>query len=283
MRAHAIARDRAPVTSVLARARLAERRGARAGQSSMKIRPRASADEEFRASVDGLSKDPCDDFVCKSSPAVEQTLKSVLKDINAVRGTTRATSYFAPEVIYDDGALRFRGSNKYKKYCSYIENNLKQATARVTSISMVEGGLDAARIVWELNGVNDIGKVGVDITATYKMNLITGRVLEHREVWVVNPARTEAQAGALLESTRKAHALPLNAMEAYDGVKKSIDEVMDKFKGNDDTRASQDVYVDPNDPMKFFQQEDTSKTDLLQFATAAAVLFLITKVFEVLN
>jgi len=237
-------------------------------------------DQEFRASVDGLSE-PCDAFVCKSSPAVENTLKSLIKDINAARGTNRSAAPYAPEVTYDDGALRFAGSEKYKRYCSYIENNLKQVTTRVTEISM-DGSLDVATVKWELNAMNDIGRVGVDVTATYKMNLITGRVLEHREKWVVNPARTEAQAGALLESTRKAHALPLNAMELADNAKKKFREISNSFASEDDQDSS-NIYVDPNDPMKFFQQDDTSKTDLLQLSLVAAVIYLLTKVFQVLN
>lgn len=102
-------------------------------------------DSEFRASVSGLT-DPCDDFVCKSSPAVENTLKSLIKDINAVRGTNRSLAPYAPDVKYDDGALKFVGSEKYKGYCSYIENNLRQATSRVTEISMEE--LDEATVKW---------------------------------------------------------------------------------------------------------------------------------------
>ena len=106
-------------------------------------------------------------------------------------------------MTYDDGCLRFTGSEKYAKYCSYVENNLRDVEARVTSISMADDSLDEATLTWELDARNDIGRVGVDVEATYKMNLITGRVLEHRERWVVNPSRTEAQAGPLLESTRK--------------------------------------------------------------------------------
>ena len=230
--------------------------------------------------MDGL-REPCDDFVCKSSPAVEKTLKSLIKDVNACRGTNRSAAPYAPEVTYDDGALRFEGSEKYARYCSYVENNLRRVTTRVTEISM-EGSLDVATVKWELNAVNDIGRVGVDVTATYKMNLITGRVLEHREQWVVNPARTDAQAGALLESTRKAHALPLNAMEVADKAKKKFREISKSFASEDDQDNS-NIYVDPNDPMKFFQQDDTSKTDLLQLSLVAAVIYLLTKVFQVLN
>ena len=253
-------------------ARLARSRVARASNGE--------GDEEFRASVEGL-REPCDDFVCKSSPAVENTLKSLIKDINAARGTNRSAAPYSPDVTYDDGALRFAGSEKYKRYCSYIENNLRQVTTRVTEISM-EGSLDVATVKWELNAVNDIGRVGVDVTATYKMNLITGRVLEHREQWVVNPARTDAQAGALLESTRKAHALPLNAMEVADEAKKKFREISKSFASEDDQENS-NIYVAPNDPMKFFQQDDTSKTELLQLSLVAAVIYLLTKVFQVLN
>lgn len=230
----------------------------------------------------GLPEDPCDSFVCKSSPAVENTLRTLARDTAAARGTNRAKTPYAPEVTYDDGCLRFTGSEKYEKYCSYVQNNLRDVKARVTSISMAEGSLDEATLTWELDARNDIGRVGVDVEATYKMNLITGRVLEHRERWNVNPSRTEAQAGALLESTRKAHALPLNAMEMGDGIQKQIKEFTKSFSQGDENGGA-DYYVDPNDPMKFFQQEDTSKTDLLQMALAASVIFLVTKVFETLN
>ncbi|CAL55904.1 Protein of unknown function DUF2358 [Ostreococcus tauri] len=238
-----------------------------------------ATDKEFRASVDGF-REPCDEFVCKSSPAVENTLKSVVKDINAARGTTRSSKPYAPDVEYDDGVLKFKGSEKYAKYCSYVENNLRQVTTRVTEISMKDT-LDVATVRWELNGTNDIGRVGVDIEATYKMNLITGRVLEHRERWTVNPSRTEAQAGALLESTRKAHALPLNAMELADRASQGLKELTKSFSSGDE--GEKNIYVNPNDPMKFFQQDDTSKTDLLQLSLVAAVIYLLTKVFEVLN
>ena len=231
--------------------------------------------------VRGLPEDPCDSFVCKSSPAVENTLRTLARDAAAARGTNRAKTPYAPEVMYDDGCLRFTGSEKYAKYCSYVENNLRDVEARVTSISMADDSLDEATLTWELDARNDIGRVGVDVEATYKMNLITGRVLEHRERWVVNPSRTEAQAGPLLESTRKAHALPLNAIEMGDGIQKQIKEFTKSFSQGDEDQG--DYYADPNDPMKFFQQEDTSKTDLLQMALAASVIFLVTKVFETLN
>ena len=228
----------------------------------------------------GLPEDPCDSFVCKSSPAVENTLRTLARDAAAARGTNRAKTPYAPEVTYDDGCLRFTGSEKYAKYCSYVENNLRDVEARVTSISMADDSLDEATLTWELDARNDIGRVGVDVEATYKMNLISGRVLEHRERWVVDPSRTEAQAGPLHESARKAHALPLNAIEMGDGIQKQIKEFT-KSLSQDDEEG--DYYADPNDPMKFFQQEDTSKTDLLQMALAASVIFLVTKVFETLN
>ena len=241
----------------------------------------ASVDDGENIEVRGLPEDPCDSFVCKSSPAVENTLRTVARDAAAARGTNRAKTPYAPEVTYDDGCLRFTGSEKYAKYCSYVENNLRDVEARVTSISMADDSLDEATLTWELDARNDIGRVGVDVEATYKMNLITGRVLEHRERWVVNPSRTEAQAGPLLESTRKAHALPLNAIEMGDGIQKQIKEFTKSLSQGDEDQG--DYYADPNDPMKFFQQEDTSKTDLLQMALAASVIFLVTKVFETLN
>jgi hypothetical protein len=38
-------------------------------------------DEDVEMQIEGLTDDYCDDFVCTSSPAVEQTLRSLAKDL----------------------------------------------------------------------------------------------------------------------------------------------------------------------------------------------------------
>ena len=38
-------------------------------------------DEDVDIQIEGLTEDYCDDFVCTSSPAVEQTLRSLAKDL----------------------------------------------------------------------------------------------------------------------------------------------------------------------------------------------------------
>lgn len=48
--------------------------------------------------VDGVNRDYCDDFICTSSPLVEQTVKALARDL--LRQRTWTSSLFSPSVEY---------------------------------------------------------------------------------------------------------------------------------------------------------------------------------------
>ena len=54
-------------------------------------------DEDLDIQIEGLTEDYCDDFVCTSSPAVEQTLRSLAKDLVRRKWTA---ILFAKDVKY---------------------------------------------------------------------------------------------------------------------------------------------------------------------------------------
>ncbi len=57
-------------------------------------------DDVEELQIEGLRADYCDDFVCTSSPAVEQTVRSLARDL-VRQGWTR--SLFARDVAYRVG------------------------------------------------------------------------------------------------------------------------------------------------------------------------------------
>lgn len=61
--------------------------------------------------IDNLEETYCNDFECTSSPAVEQTVRQLARDITRFKYNT---NYFQPDVQYSDGFRSFKGSEKYR-------------------------------------------------------------------------------------------------------------------------------------------------------------------------
>lgn len=55
-------------------------------------------DEKSEMQIEGIEQSYCDDFVCTSSPAVEQNLRALARDV--VRTSTWTAGLFADEVRY---------------------------------------------------------------------------------------------------------------------------------------------------------------------------------------
>lgn len=75
------------------------------------IRSAAQTEDDLPA-VLGLSPEYCNDFECTSSPAVEQTVRSVARDITR---SSWSASRFARDCEYKDPMLSLKGRDSYDR------------------------------------------------------------------------------------------------------------------------------------------------------------------------
>ena len=237
--------------------------------------------------VQGMSRDPCDSFECKgTSPAVEGSLRQIARDMRDGKDANRSVVPYAKDVRFSDGARAFRGSEKFKKSNCELNaifggggeksggnNEEKKFTSAVDSINVQRGG-SAAKILWRIESKDGNAKVNVE--TTLEMNLITGKVLSQDDQW------TFVKGGEIIESKRKALAVPDKVGNAVDEIMRTVDdatravsELVNSKEGGED-----DYAVDPNDPMKFFSYENNQNRNLSEFALLLALLFLISKLYE---
>ncbi|KAK9819182.1 hypothetical protein WJX81_004272, partial [Elliptochloris bilobata] len=74
-------------------------------------RSASTSEEEEDLQIEGIDKNYCDEFVCTSSPAVEQNLRALARDLTRLR--TWTLSLFAKDVRYQDRFRSFTGKDKY--------------------------------------------------------------------------------------------------------------------------------------------------------------------------
>ncbi|EIE23583.1 hypothetical protein COCSUDRAFT_33128, partial [Coccomyxa subellipsoidea C-169] len=60
-------------------------------------------------------------------------------------------------------------------------------------------------------------------------------------------------------------------------------EALNKLTASTDEDDQKNIYVDPTDPTKFFQQEDTGMKDFFSLATIAALLWLVFSAYSELE
>ena len=210
----------------------------------------------------------CDDFVCKSSPAVEGSLRQIATDYVALRETKRSLAPYAGDVAFDDGARKFVGREKFESY-AYVRENVANARCAVESMRME--GLDRAIIRWRLEGDVPGGRAVVNGATALELNLITGRAVRCEETW--DASESDAAAASFLSSSRAAYATPMNVKDAADD---AMAKMADMLKlGDEGAGGMEDVQVDPNDPMKFFTESNKPEDDYLQYALFVAALWLV--------
>jgi hypothetical protein len=111
-----------------------------------------------------------------------------------------------------------------------------------------------------------------DFTDTYTLNQITGRVMRHEVAWSFG--RTGAPAAAYFTAARTAYSTKQAALDLSEAAEKAMEQEQD---------PNADFTPDPNDPMKFFQQEDTTMNDMFTFALAVTMLYTVVQVLIVLK
>ena len=183
---------------VLRRSTRTRGRDARRPSGTRNVTPMASKSFDPSTSyIEGLTplSEICDDFVCKSSPAVEGSLRQIATDICAVRESKRSQEPYAPDVAFDDGSRRFVGFDGFATH-TFIKDTIGNPKCAVTKMKMDAN--DSATLEWRLVGTGPTGSsVEINVVATLRMNLITGRVIAHTEVW--DFGKVDGIAGALLQ------------------------------------------------------------------------------------
>ncbi|GBF93008.1 hypothetical protein Rsub_05619 [Raphidocelis subcapitata] len=212
---------------------------------------------------------PCDDFVCNSSPAVEQTVRAVARDL--VR-CTYSRGAFQPDAAFDDGFRSFKGTDRLSR-ASWVRDVLNEPKVSVTRMRMLDRG--TAQIDWAVTGRVAVFPVTLAARTVVEMNLLTGRVTSLKESWDL--AGVAAPASAALVAARISWSAQQTSRDASEGLTRTLDSLSSLASADDDQ-----VYRDPTDPTKFFRQEDSTKQDALTFMTLLAILYAAYKAYATL-
>lgn len=242
--------------------------------------PRASSQEANTASkqrdvasmtIEDLDDDYCNDFECTSSPAVEQTVRALARDISRMKFTT---SLLQPDVQYNDGYRSFRGQDKYRREF-WCRAGVKEPRARVTRLRMLDNG--TAEISWQLKGQVAVWQIDIPVTSTFTLNLVTGRVLTHNETWDLSGLSPPVSAA--VTASRMAWSAQQVSKDAGEGINNAMDSLSSMASLDDDDQ----YYQNPTDPTKFFQNQDNTKNDAINLALLVAGLYLVFRVYSELE
>eukprot|EP00897_Mesotaenium_endlicherianum_P008493 jgi/Mesen1/7672/ME000401S07004 len=254
--------------------------GVGGGQSTATTSPavgQAGADDVDKL-VDGISFGQlCNDFECVSSPSVEQTARQLARDIYDVKENKRSLSSFSAFVKYKDPLRSFSGREKYKRP-SWILGALDKPSVAV--LQMVMRSTSVLTIRWRLTGRPRIPPASVlvpaDVTltvlSTFTVNQISGQVIEHSDEW--NLGGSSPPAAAYFWTSR----LAWTVAETGRDTKEAIEGVSKMLQGKDEdgrnSSSSGNIYADPTDPRKFFQ-ESNPNGEIYQIGLLIALIYLL--------
>jgi len=230
---------------------------------------RASPSQREDVVIENLTEDYCDDFVCQSSPAVEQSVRQLANNISQVVWGARQ---FAPKVEYsDDATRRFKGNDKYERL-TFPREYFDKCRVSVDAMEMVD--LDTARIEWSLAGETSLGTVDLSCVSTFEMNVITGKVEKHMDEWKASNAL--APASLLFLASRLRWSVAEN-------IKDKVEEAREAAARQEEEKDDSNYFVDPMDPKKYIQQQDTAFDDAIQYGIVLALLYACVQVLRTLE
>lgn len=230
-------------------------------------------------SIDGLDTSYCDDFVCTSSPSVEQTVRSLARELQ--RGRYSTLSLYQRDVQYSDGFRSFTGPEGYTRQ-RWIQDNVTKPKGVIVRMSMLDKG--TSKIEWRLEGT--LGPVRLDIgfTTICEHNLLTGRVTVHRESWDLS--RCALPASALATLNRMAWSAKQIAGDTKDGLSKAGDKLSNSMQGGGGGGDGNNA-AGPGgtlDPTKFYQQpENGPQQDYFAIGMLMALLYLASRLWSELE
>ncbi|KAG2453299.1 hypothetical protein HYH02_001525 [Chlamydomonas schloesseri] len=232
--------------------------------------PPGALDSIATKTIEDLDTDYCDDFVCTSSPAVEQTVRSLARELQ--RGRYATTSLYQPGVTYSDGFRTFTGVEGYKRQ-RWVIDNVEKFKTSILRMRMLDKG--TSEISWQVDGALGGQPVSLLFTTTCEHNLLTGRITNHRESWSLS--RCSPPAAAVATANRYAWS----AKQAVEDAKEGLSKAAEKLGG----QGGADMNNLPSDPTRFYQNGGGggANQDLFAGGFLIALLYLAFKLFGALE
>lgn len=200
---------------------------------------------------------------------------------------------FARDVKYSDLLRSFKGSDGYNRnrfvadcvqqpkvpnnhtcicqpYSSSPPPSTTYHQVSIINMRMLEGRGDAAEITWRLQGTINNIQFTATLVETITLNLVTGQITEHRSRWAIEQGGLAASLAYLL--TRVSWSLRQGATDAGEAGNRALQSLTSIDEG-DESQGT--IMRNPNDPTKFFQQQDTFYQDAIGLLLFLAVMYTI--------
>jgi len=226
---------------------------------------RLAVSQSDQQEIENLDCNYCDDFICTSSPAVETTVRSLANDLTRANGVwTR--SLFSNTVAEYNGFRSFKGRDGYKSL-NFVSKYIESPVVTVKRLQMLDGA--TAQLDWRLQGNIKSLSVDIDMTTVITMNLLTGQVEKHIDTWDLR--RCSPPAVAAFNLAKIAFALKTGSADAA----QTTNSILDSLTSVDDDDDGGYIEPSANDPMKFFQKDDSFKDDAIFFIGAITLLYVM--------